>query len=325
MVMFAKQVLFKGYLVLLLTWSMATLWINFTKGPNEVVPPQNLSMILKEKLNHLWQTAVPGIRRRRECVLWKPYSDIESFEHNAKVKLNTNDSSEEVSLTFQHEYYEWIITFPRKYPKEQAKISKKVAGATKLVGSLPEDLNALETVKQTCICSRCRARIKSSQRKTPSARYPTSPHFPIEADDRGKRKMSSANVTRTSPVTLCNPTNHKVKTPEDNLQWYLTNTGEKTLDRICTQISSLLLEGASVDISRTKVSGDIRLEFDYHRCRWRIEFPPNYPTKQPEIRYYDRFEHYTSINFKSSGIIWLAIKDNCSCHLCKRYTYTRVR
>ena len=312
MVMFAKQVLFKGYLVLLLTWSMATLWINFTKGPNEVVPPQNLSMILKEKLNHLWQTAVPGIRRRRECVLWKPYSDIESFEHNAKVKLNTNDSSEEVSLTFQHEYYEWIITFPRKYPKEQAKISKKVAGATKLVGSLPEDLNALETVKQTCICSRCRARIKSSQRKTPSARHPRSRHVPIEA--------------RISPVTLCNPVINQVKTPpEDNRQWYLIDTGEKTLRRICTEISSLLLDGASVDMSRAETSRDIRLEFDYHRCRWRIQFPSNYPTKQPEIGYYDCFERYISINFKSPRIIWHAIKDNCSCCLCKRYTSTRVR
>ena len=234
-------------------------------------------------------------------------NDIESFERNAKVKLNTNDFSQEVSLTFQHGYYEWILTFPRNYPKGRAKISNKVAGVTKLLGSLPEELNVLETVKQTCICSRCRARIKSSQRKTPSARYPPSRHFPIEADDR-------------------NPVINQVKaSPEDNRQWYLIDTGEKALSRICTQISSLLLDGSSVDISRAKTSGDIRLEFDYHHCRWRIEFPTNYPTKQPEIGYYDRFEHYTSINFKSPGIIWLAIKDNCSCRLCKRYTTTRLR
>ena len=234
-------------------------------------------------------------------------NDIESFERNAKVRLTTNDSSQAVSLIFQHWYSEWIITFPRNYPRERAKIFKKVAGAVKLIRILPTVLNVLEAVKQTCICSRCRARGESSQRKTPSARYPPSRHFPTEA--------------KTSPVTLCNPVINQVKTPpEDKRQWYLIDTGEKTLRRICAEISSLLLDGASVDISRAKASGDIRLEFDYHRCRWRIEFPPNYPTRQPEIGYYDRFKHYISINFKSPGIIWLAIKDNCSCRLCKRYS-----
>ena len=115
-----------------------------------------------------------------------------------------------------------------------------------------------------------------------------------------------------------NPVLNRVRTSRKSQQWYFTESGEKKLYKICTNICSLLLRGAQVDMTRSKSDADIHLEFDHHRYHWRIEFPSDYPNSPPEIGYYDRIEQYRPVTLRNRDIM-STIRSYCRCTSCMEY------
>ena len=233
------------------------------------------------------------------------------------VKQNTSSNGGNVSLTFRHDDAEWFIEFPRNFPKEQARIYRKERRANKsFLAFLPQN-NVVETLKGKCGCRRCARRSYSRQRNFSPARYVPSRHFARETNTPGGRHISSAYTTGKNNLGH-HPVLNRVRTSRKSHQWYSTESGEKKLYKICTDISTLLLRGVQVDMTRSKSDADIRLEFDHHRYHWRIEFPSDYPNSPPEIGYYDRTEQYRPVTLRNKDIM-STIRSNCLCTSCRQY------
>ncbi len=229
-------------------------------------------------------------------------SKIENYlrttNNSTRVKIQESCSKQ---LTFYHGQRDWIVEFINNSSKD---ITLKIYGERNFV-KLKPPYDVVSEIKDHCVCANCR-----STRRGPSA---------------GQRRQGSAftrpnsrygaNVDRHSPSRVSSTPSPK---------FFASEKGEEEFRKICNQINSLFLNGGNVDMSRHTDSRDIEITFQHNRRKWTVTFPFGFPKELSKLHFayaYSRQNLHRLFPIPvSNGNILRAIRNNCDCVSCKRYS-----